>query len=147
MVLWSSAEVAGAGDDLFDFLAGGDVSRGLKERVLLSTSANSCTIPKGIFAAKEQASGRGGAGGMGGVGMLSMVAYGPETDIAWPPKPTDARQPWKPEWSVRVRTKSTAGAMLGMNLSGNNTQQRQDGKPQEQESTGKKLLKGLFRKF
>ncbi|MBS0200944.1 MAG: hypothetical protein JSR70_10885 [Proteobacteria bacterium] len=147
MVLWSSAEVSGAGDDLLDFLAGGDVSRGLKERVLLPTSANSCTIPKGIFAANTQASGRGGAGGMAGMGMLSMVAYGPETDIAWPPKPANPKQAWAPEWSVRVRTKSTAGAMLGMNLSGNNAQSRQDGKPPEQESTGKKLLKGLFRKF
>lgn len=149
MVVWSSADVSGAGDDLLDFLNGGDVGRGLKERVLLPTTASSCMVPKGIFAADAQpSSGRGGAGGMAGMAMLSMVAYGPETNILWPPKPADARQPWKPEWSVRVRTKSTAGAMLGMNMSGNNAQQHQEGdkQPEQQESTGKKLLKGLFRR-
>lgn len=147
LIVWSSADVAGAGEDLLDFLSGGDVARGLKEKLLLPTSAHGCTIPKGVFAANAPpASGRGG-NAMGGVGMLSMVAYGPDTDLAWPPKPANAKQPWAPEWSVRVRTKSTASAMLGMNVSGGDAQPRQDGQPPEQESTGKKLLKGLFRKF
>ena len=142
IVLWSSAEVPDAGSGIVDFLTGGQVDRWLKEKVLLPPSTTSCAIPKGIFA----------GGGNATPPMLSMIAYGPETHIAWPPKPADPKQPWNPEWNVRVRTKSTAGAMLGMDLSGmegmdtgaGGTPQEPGQKPAE-ESTGKKLLKGLLR--
>ena len=79
-----------------------------------------------------------------------MIAYGPESNIAWPPRPADPKQPWNPEWNVRVRTKSTASAMLGVDLSGMEASEAdpatRDGE-QPKESKGKKLLKGLLRKF
>ena len=78
-----------------------------------------------------------------------MVAYGPETNLAWPPRPADPKQPWKPEWNVRVRTKSTTTAMLGMDMSGmGNDTKSDDGRqqPEEDEGVGKKLLKGLFKR-
>lgn len=136
MVVWSSAEVPDAGHGVIDYLTAATVDRWLKEKVLLPPSTTACTIPKGIF-------------GDDGAGMLSMIAYGPETNIAWPPKPADPKQPWNPEWNVRVRTKSTAGAMLGMDLSGAKGMEPADGaQPQQQkpeEGATKKLLKGLLR--
>jgi hypothetical protein len=81
---------------------------------------------------------------------LNMIAYGPETNSAWPPKPADPKAPWNPEWDVRVRSKSTSTAMLGMDLSGANPGPRtNDGQqpPQEKEGKGKKLLKGLLGHF
>lgn len=144
-VVWSSSEVAGAGSELLNYLTGSYVDKWLKQKVLLPTATTSCTIPKGIF----NASGKGGQGGMA---ALNMIAYGPETNIAWPPKPTDPKVPWNPEWNVRVRSKSTSTAMLGMDLSGMGASPgngNQDGKeqPQEKEGKGKKLLKGLLRNF
>lgn len=144
-VVWSSSEVAGAGDELVNYLTGSYIDKWLKQKVLLSTATTSCTIPKGIFKAT-------GKGDQGGMASLNMIAYGPETNIAWPPKPADPKQPWNPEWNVRVRSKSTSTAMLGMDLSGMDADSDAgdgDGTepPQEKEGKGKKLLKGLLRNF
>jgi hypothetical protein len=75
--------------------------------------------------------------------MLQMIAYGPESNLAWPPKPANPKTPWTPEWNVRVRTKSTAMAMLGMPVGANADEDApQDAQPGE--SKAKKLLRGLF---
>ncbi len=152
MVLWSSAETAGAGHELVQYLGGSYIDRWLKEKVLLPPSTTSCTIPKGIFAASGGAAAQGD---MGGMGTLGMIAYGPETHLVWPPKPTDpeALKQWDPEWNVRVRTKSTANAMLGMDLGGMDVSASGDDgdddseQPQQEEGKGKKLLRGLLRNF
>ena len=144
IVIWSSAEVPDAGQGVVDYLTGAQVDRWLKEKVLLPPTTTSCAIPKGIFA--------DAASGQASPGILSMIAYGPETHIAWPPKPADPKQPWDPEWNVRIRTKSTAGALLGMDLSGMDgmdagdaaSPPQQDPKKPEEGAT-KKLLKGLLR--
>ncbi|WP_372016700.1 hypothetical protein [Pseudoxanthomonas sp. 10H] len=143
IVIWSSAEVPDAGQGVVDFLTGAQVDRWLKEKVLLAPSTTSCAIPAGIFA--------DAASGQASPGILSMIAYGPETHIAWPPKPADPKQPWDPEWNVRIRTKSTAGALLGMDLSGMDGMDAGDaaapqGQPQKpEEGATKKLLRGLLR--
>ncbi|MGN6513646.1 MAG: hypothetical protein ACTHKZ_08775 [Lysobacteraceae bacterium] len=130
LVLWSSSETPDAGMGLVDYLPNATVDKWVEEKVLLPPTATSCAMPKGIFA---------DAGGRGG-GMLQMIAYGPERNIAWPPKPASAKAPWNPEWNVRVRTKSTAMAMLGMTVTAG--AQEEDADPGE--SKAKKLLKGLF---
>ena len=145
VVFWSSSEVAGAGQELLNYLTGSTIDKWLKQKVLLPPTATSCAIPQGIFKPS-------GNSEMGGMGMLSLIAYGPETNLAWPPRPADPKAPWNPEWNVRVRTKSTAMAMLGVDLSGmegmDGLDPGADPASQEQqkpESTGKKLLKGLLR--
>jgi hypothetical protein len=140
-VTWSSSEVAGAGSELLNYLTGSYVDKWLKQKLLLPAATTNCTLPKGIF----------NATGNGQVAMaaLNMIAYGPETNIAWPPKPADPKTPWNPEWNVRVRSKSTSTAMLGMDLSGADPGRANDGEqpPQEKEGKGKKLLKGLLGHF
>jgi hypothetical protein len=147
MVLWSSSDVAGAGHELVNYLTGSYVDRWLKQKVLLAPTATRCAIPKGIFAST-------GKGEHGGLASLNMIAYGPETNLVWPPKPADPKQPWDPEWNVRVRTKSTTSAMLGMDfgdMGGMPTDEGDgDGKqdPEKKEEGGaKKLLRGLMRNF
>jgi hypothetical protein len=105
VVFWSSAEVPDFGMGLMDYASPANIEQWLREKVLLAPSATQCAIPQGIFA-----KGQGG--------MLRMIAYGPELNLAHPPRPTDVKVPWEPEWAVRVRTKSTAMAMLGMNMDG-----------------------------
>lgn len=131
--VWSSAEVAGAGAALVDYLNPSDLGKWLKQKVLLPSGTTRCTIPQGIFG-----NGNGGLT-IGSPVMLDMAAYGPETTIVYPPKPTDPKQlaAWKPEWSVRVRTKSTANAIAGMNA-GETEEARK-------ESFGKKLFKNLLK--
>jgi hypothetical protein len=105
MVFWSSAEVPDFGMGLMDYASPGNVEQWLREKVLLAPAVTQCAIPQGIFA-----KGQGG--------MLRMIAYGPELNLAHPPRPADVKIAWEPEWAVRVRTKSTAMAMLGMSMDG-----------------------------
>lgn len=138
MVLWSSSETPDAGMGIMDYLPPSTVDKWIREKVVLAPSVTSCAIPKGIFA---------GQGGQAAGGMLQMIAFGPESHIVYPPKPTDPKllAAWNPEWNVRVRNKSTATAMLGMDFDA--SQQAVDEGAQEQkpeESTAKKVLKGLF---
>ena len=137
MTTWSSADVAGAGNELHAYLTGGAIDTWLKRKILLPPSATSCVVPKGIFA--------GGSGGQGGMipAMLMMTAYGPEHTILHPPKPADPKQPWDPEWSVRLRAKSTATAMLGLDLGAMGTDPGRDGE-QPQRPGAKSLLKGIL---
>jgi hypothetical protein len=100
MVFWSSAELPEFGMGLMDYASPANIERWLREKVLLPASASQCAIPKGIFAKADGA-------------MLRMIAYGPELNLAFPPRPTDAKVAWAPEWAVRVRTKSAAIMPLG----------------------------------
>ena len=136
MVLWSSSEVPDAGMQIIDYVAPNTVEKWIKEKVALAPTVTSCAMPKGIFAGKD---------GQPGGGMMSMIAYGPETNIAYPPKPADPKTPWNPEWNVRVRNKSTTMAMLGMSIDAGQSAQQQDGQQQQPpESKGKRFLKGLL---
>ena len=132
MVMWSSSETPDAGMGLVDYLPNATVDKWIKEKVLLPATATSCAMPKGIFAS---------AGSGSGGGMLQMIAYGPESNLAWPPKPADPKAVWNPEWNVRVRTKSTAMAMLGMAIE--QGEQTEGEQPQEQRPM-KRLLRGLL---
>jgi hypothetical protein len=139
MTIWSSADVPGAGQELHAYLSGSYVDKWLKQKVLLPASATSCTIPKGIFAGASNAQGQQGVM----PSMLMMTAYGPENWITYPPKPANPKQAWNPEWSVRLRAKSTATAILGMDMGG---MQQQDGQPQQQQKKPgmRGLLKGIL---
>lgn len=139
-VTWSSSEAAGAGMELMNYLTGSSIDKWLKQKVLLPTSATSCTVPQGIFASGTGAGAQ--QGGMGGMGMLSMIAYGPETNIAWPPKPANPKTPWNPEWNVRVRTKSTASALLGMDMG--DMQQGDDPQQPKKKRGVRGLLNGIL---
>jgi hypothetical protein len=75
-------------------------------------------MPKGIFAE---------GGEQGGGGMLRMVAFGPETHLSYPPRPADPKAKWEPEWAVRVRTKSSTTAILGMPIDADASEPDEDG--------------------
>lgn len=103
-VLWSSSETGDTGMGMFDYLPNATIDRWLKERVLLQPDTTQCAVPKGIF---------GAAGGRGEGAMLRMMAYGSESNFAYPPRPANPKAVWEPEWAVRVRVKSHTMAMLG----------------------------------
>lgn len=101
LVFWTSSEEPDTGAGLVDYQTNAAVDRWLKERVLLQPSTTTCTVPKGIF-------------GQGA--MLRMIAYGTELNVVHPPRPADPKVAWEPQWAAKVRVKSVAHAMLGMDM-------------------------------
>ena len=104
MTLWTSSELPDSGFGLVDYQTNKSVDQWLKEKVLLAPATTRCDVPKGIFGEGDEASGA----------MLRMIAYGTELNLALPPRPTDPKIAWEPDWALKVRVKSVASAMLGM---------------------------------
>ena len=100
MVIWSSSDVPEPGWGLMDYASNANVDKWLQEKVLLGAGRTDCAIPAGIFAKAEGA-------------MVRGIAYGQELNLAHPPRPTDKRIAWEPEWAARVRVKSVAMLTLG----------------------------------
>jgi hypothetical protein len=98
--MWSASEVPENGMALMDYLTPGDVHRFIKDKVVMDPSRTSCTVPP-IFKNAQGA-------------MVQFIAYGEQLDIVYPPKPKDSKQIWQPEWSVKVRLKSTSMTPLGI---------------------------------
>jgi hypothetical protein len=101
IVFWTSSEEPDTGSGLVDYQTNAAVDRWLREKVLLAPSTTTCTVPKGIF-------------GQGA--MLRMIAYGTELNVAHPPRPADPKIAWEPQWAAKVRVKSVANALLGMDM-------------------------------
>lgn len=104
MVMWSSSEIGDAGPELIDYLSNAQLEQWTRERVLLNKDVHSCSIPREVFASD---------GGNAAAPMVQMIAYGGENHIPQP-RPASAGNGWQPEWNVRVRNKSTAMLMPGM---------------------------------
>ncbi|RJF99307.1 hypothetical protein [Noviherbaspirillum saxi] len=101
MIFWSSSEKPENGWALMSYQSQAQITKLLQQKIILPASTNDCTVPKGIFDKVEGA-------------MLNMIAYGPELNVSHPQRPTKAPADWQPEWTARVRIKSTGMAMLGM---------------------------------
>ena len=101
MVIWSSSEQPDPGWGLMDYLPPAQVKKLIGEKVVLAPSVDHCAVPAGIFGDSQGA-------------MVRMIAYGPELNLAHPPRPANAKAPWEPEWAARIRIKSTGMTMLGM---------------------------------
>jgi hypothetical protein len=137
MVMWTSSELPDTGFALIDYQTPAGVDRFIKDKVVLPAEATHCAIPAGIFGDE-----RGAAGG-----MLRMIAYGPEQWAAYPPRPTDPKVPWEPDWQARVRTKSTLFAMMIPGAGDRPAGDGMDGQPAQPEKKKPKvtdLLKGLL---
>ena len=141
MVIWSSSDVPEPGWGLMDYASNANVDKWLKEKVLLPTSQTQCAIPAGIFAKAQGA-------------MLRGIAYGAELNLAHPPRPSDKRIAWEPEWAARVRVKSVAMLPLGEDAP-SASRGRSEQQPGMEEEKSKapglpglpdvgKALKGLF---
>lgn len=100
LILWSSSEAPDPGWGLMNYLAPARVDKLIAEKVVLPAKTLQCALPKAIFAGTEGA-------------FANLIAYGPELNLAHPPRPADPKVDWKPEWTVRLRLKSTGMALLG----------------------------------
>jgi len=98
MVIWTSSELPDSGFGLFDYQTNSAVDKWLKEKVLLPPTTTRCAVPKDAA----------------GQGMLRAIAYGTDLNMAYPPRPTDPKIAWEPEWNVKLRVKSMTTTMMGM---------------------------------
>ena len=74
--------------------------------------------------------------------MLSLTAFGGEANFSNPPRPARAAASWKPDWTVKLRTKSTHMGMLGMSMEQMMGQQGEGEQAQPQRKKNK-LKRGL----
>lgn len=93
-VFWSSSEVQEFGGLLADWVPPAEVARLIREKVVMPPQTTECTVPGEVV--KKS-----------GTPMLNFIAYGPEANFGFPPRPQD------PQWAVKVRFKSTASTLLG----------------------------------
>lgn len=104
VVIWTSSQIQASGFGLPEYLSTGDINRLLANHVLMPPTTLACTIPQEAVRA------------VGETAMFNLVAYGDETDFAYPPRPADPKAAWSPQWTVKVRYRSATGGMVGMDM-------------------------------
>lgn len=128
-VIWTSSETQAA-MMAFDYVAESDIARLVQSRVLMPATADRCTVPAEVARAAPQS-------------MLSLIAFGGESNFSQP-RPATAPRTWRPEWTVKLRTKSTHMGLLGMTMPGMGDDGDGDEQPREQPGKKKKRkLPGL----
>ena len=102
IVMWSSSEVQFNQMGAFDYLSPAEVARLIQQRVVLQPATTQCTVPAEFSQGLQGAS-------------LMMTAFGPEANFA-APRPASAPRTWRPEWTVKLRTRSQYTGLLGQDL-------------------------------
>lgn len=139
VIVWSSSKSQIAGMTLMDYISPAEARRLIGQGVVMPPETTSCAVPVEVTRA------------LGEGGMVQMIAYGDEANFSYPPKPSDPKQPWKLEWSTKVRYKSTAMQMLGMDMAemmggadeGYDDEDRPPQRGQQQPNRTRDLMRGL----
>ncbi len=122
IVMWSSSEIQFSQMGAFDYLAPAEVARLIAQRVVLQPTTTQCTVPAEFSQGLQGAS-------------LMMTAFGPEANFATP-RPATAPRTWRPDWTVKLRTRSTYAGLLGQDLEammrGDRTTSRDSSSDQQQ---------------
>jgi len=116
-IMWNSSETQMLGMAL-DYLPEAELARLVQQRTLLPGTADRCTIPVEVARAAPQS-------------MLSVIAFGGEANFSQPVRPARAPASWRPDWTVKLRTKSTYMGLLGMNMPGMGDNQAQEPPPEQ----------------
>ena len=140
-IIWSSSDVQ-AMAMMSDYLAPEEIRRLVAGKVLMPATATSCMVPSEVAKAAPQS-------------MLSLAAFGNEANFSHPVRPARAPASWRPDWTVKLRTKSAYTSLLGMNMAdmiggrdaGSNDEDGADRTSARPETTKSKLKKGLGKLF
>ena len=132
MIIWTSSEAA-VPMMAADYVADSDIARLVQSRVLMPPAADRCTVPAEVARAAPQS-------------MLILTAFGGESNFSQP-RPAGAARAWRPEWTVKLRSKSTHMGMLGMTMpgmgdDGDGSEEQSESRPRTKKE---KLRKGLGR--
>ncbi|MGV3510648.1 MAG: hypothetical protein ACO1OX_01465 [Novosphingobium sp.] len=102
IVWWSSSASRQFGGGLSDWLAPSTVAKLVAEKTVMSPQTTTCTVPAEVKAAAPDYM------------FGTLHAYGPEESFAYPPRPADPKVKWTPEWTARIRHRSTTGFLVGV---------------------------------
>src|SRR3954464_1144885 len=101
MVMWTSSDVQTA--PMMDYMAEGELARLVQQRILMPGGADRCTVPAEVAHA-----GRGS--------MFTLTAFGGQANFSHPVRPARVPASWHPDWTVKLRVKSTYMGLLGQDM-------------------------------
>jgi hypothetical protein len=101
MAMWTSSEVQTA--PMMDYMAEGELARLVQQRVLMPGAADRCTVPAEVAHA-------------GQASMFTLTAFGGQANFSHPVRPARAPASWHPDWTVKLRVKSTYMGLLGQDM-------------------------------
>jgi hypothetical protein len=133
MIMWSSSETQ-AMPMMMAHLAQDEIARLVASKVLLPASATRCTVPAEVAKASQSA-------------MLTTTAFGGEANFSHPARPAKAPASWRPEWTVKLLTKSSYTGLLGMDMAqmmGGRSAADEDGGEPQAEAPKKKKKRNPF---
>lgn len=106
MVMWTSSSDRQFGGGLADWISPDQAAALVRSGTLMAPPTTSCVVPAEVIAASPDFR----------MGMLT--AFGPQESFAYPPRPADSKVAWRPEWTARIRHRSTTSWMQaqGMNM-------------------------------
>ena len=106
MVWWTSSRTQAFGGPFADWISPSTARRYVEAGQLMAPGTTECIIPAEV---KQQG---------GDALMTSLYAYGPQADFSYPARPRNAPASWRPEWIARVRFRSMAMMIPGMDMGG-----------------------------
>lgn len=110
VVMWTSSADKQFGGGLMDWITPDQAASLVKTGTLMAPTATSCVIPAEVVAASPD------------FRVGTLTAFGPQESFAYPPRPADPKIAWKPEWTARIRHRSTTSWMqaqgMGMGAAG-----------------------------
>jgi hypothetical protein len=137
-IIWTSSSTR-IGMSAFDYLPESEIQSLVTRGVLLPGTADRCTVPAEVKNAMQQ-------------GMLTVNAFGGQTNISYPARPPRPPAGWRPEWTMKLRSKSTYMGLLGMSMEqmmggrgGDEDGATTGGEGQGDQQQGKKKKKGLLK--
>ncbi|MEE4451138.1 hypothetical protein [Novosphingobium resinovorum] len=108
VVMWTSSADKQFGGGLMDWITPDQAASLVKAGTLMAPTATSCVIPAEVTAASPD------------FRVGTLTAFGPQESFAYPPRPADPKVAWRPEWTARIRHRSTTSWMQaqGMTMGG-----------------------------
>jgi len=132
MVWWTSSSTQQFGGPMSDWISPSTAAQLVRAGTVMAPSQTSCAISAEALAAGGQAM------------MTQLFAYGPQADFVYPPRPSNPRVAWNPEWIARVRFRSNTMIMPGMEGMGQqNTREVRQAEQQPPASGKPKCRSGL----
>ncbi len=104
VVMWTSAATQTTMMGMApQYLTARDVDTLVAQKTVLPGSATGCTVPAEVLASAQ---------GL----MYGITAYGGDTTLSYPPRPSNPDVAWNIQWETKIRYRSTTGGMLGRDM-------------------------------
>ena len=130
MVMWTSSASRQFGGGLDDWLSPSQVAKLVADRTVMAPATTSCIVPVQVSKAAPD------------FRMGTLTAFGYEENFAHPPRPAGANAAWNPQWTARIRHRSTTSWMDGQGMSMSGMRDAEEGSSQCKRKGG--ILGGAF---